>query len=278
MEAFIKKLDEELRVRSEAYAKEKSPLRRMALCKQAVIRTIHELKRYVIDHPPTNGADIMRYNKEWYPQLLSGVLYYQKCYEAELFSLSCDEKEKADFCQHELTEIRYFLRRHPQLIEHYYAGDHQQDHIYWSSQELAHVMPEQMESLASDDLARNTLIVAQLLANTAYKDYIQALIRGPQPAADPLPPATDAITWAGSKAELVQLVIALYLKGCIRVNGKAATLEDFKRLCPRLLSISLENLSVIDNKNRLSKNPTLFLEELVKAYKKREDDLLDSHP
>lgn len=153
MEEFIRKLDEELRVRSEVYTEEKNPLRRMALSKQAVIQAIHELKQYVIDHPPTDSADIMRYNKEWYPQLLSGALYYQQCYEAERFSLSWDEKEKADFCQHELTEIRYFLRRHTQLIEHYYAGDHQQDHIYWSSQELAHVMPEQIGSLASDDLA-----------------------------------------------------------------------------------------------------------------------------
>lgn len=277
MEAFIKKLNEELKAQSEAYAEEKNSLRRMALSKKAAIRAIHELRQYIIDHPPTAASDIIRYNKEWYPRLLSGVLYYQKCYEAECFNLSCDENEQADFYRHELSEIRYFFRRHPQLIEQYQAGDHQQDHIYWSSQKLAHVTPEQMEFLASDNLARNTVIVAQFLANTVYKDYIQALIRGPQQAMDTLT-ATDPITWAGSKAELVQLVIALYLKGSIRVaNGKAATLEDFKRLCPGYLGISLENLSIIDHKNRLSKNPALFLEELVKAYKKREDDLLDSH-
>jgi hypothetical protein len=254
METFYTTLSEKLAAELEAGANEIDPFARWSLSKLAALHALHELRNRFMAEPPGDPAVILQYHKKWYPEMLSRVIYFEKCLEFERFTFSCSEEEKKEYCRHQQAAIRHFYRRHQDLIAYYCSGSTGKDNIYWPAQ-------------------RGNL--ARFLACQSYDHFIHKA-GGPVQSADSGPPEHQ-LSWEGPAVDLVTLFIALYELQYFAVKGKKATLEDLKQFAAERLNISLDNLSVLDNKNRLGKNPTAFFHKLEAAYNKRTDRLLDKY-
>ena len=76
--------------------------------------------------------------------------------------------------------------------------------------------------------------------------------------------------WKGSKAEAVELIIALYSHGSISFDNARATLANLQEHFEKSFRLDLKDFNIIDYNNRARKRAdTPFLDKLAASYKGR---------
>jgi hypothetical protein len=273
MRAFIEKLTGNFERELAVHCQEKQPLRRLMLCKRAAENAIHELhdfaKTYFIEDP----EEIILYNKEWAPFFYAKLIYFNKCYDLECLCLSSGPEERKALMEHELAGVQHFFRRYSSFCHYYYSGNCDKDHFYWSREYSDNPMPDEIFLIGKPNVNEGRLLVAYLLANEQFRDFLQIELYRSDPTMVQVTAGTPA-KWKDSNTDLAELIVCLYEEQAIEVDGQPATFEYYKDLCEKQWGVSLDALSVIDNKMRSRKKSTTpFMEKLTRKFMERKERL-----
>ncbi len=185
--------------------------------------------------------------------------------------ITYSDEEKEELYKHKLKDVEAFFRRFSGFCQYYYRGDFSREH----SQALDFIGSfniEDIDHLPRYPINKMCLLAACLEANEQYRAYLQQQLLAPASLAgsEDIPQAK----WKRTKTDLAEIIIALYEDQAIEVDGKPATFEYFRDLCQQEWGVSLENISIMDNKMRTrKKSPTPYLENLTRKFLDRKDRL-----
>jgi hypothetical protein len=270
MEAYITKVKAELDERLTAYEKETHALRRFSLSKMAVKEAIEHLRAHMKeDDPKPESADF--YNRYWQPYFYGKLTYFTMCFDLESLKITYSEEEKEELYKHKLKDVEVFFRRFSGFCQYYYRGDFSQERSE-ALDFIGHFSLEDVDHLPRYPINKMCLLAACLEANEQFRAYLQQqlLVQASSPGSDDIPMAK----WKKTKTDLAEVIISLYEDQAIEVNGRPATFEYFQDLCQQEWGVSLENISIMDNKMRTrKKSPTPYLENLTRKFLDRKSRL-----
>lgn len=270
MEAYITKVKAELDERLAIFEQETHALRRFSLSKMAVKEAIEDLRVQIKDAEP-NPESVDFYNRYWQPYFYGKLIYFTMCFDLESLKLTYSDEEKEELYKHKLKDVEVFFRRFSGFCQYYYRGDFSEEHSE-ALDFIGHFTIEDVDHLPRYPISKMCLLAACLEANEQFRAYLQQqlLAQPSSPSNGGIPPAK----WKRTKTDLAEIVIALYEDQAIEVDGKPATFEYFRDLCQQEWGVSLENISIMDNKMRTrKKSPTPYLENLTRKFLDRKDRL-----
>jgi RteC protein len=270
MEAYITKIKTELDERLAIHEQETHALRRFSLSKTAVKEAIEDLRDH-IKQDDLNPENVDFYNRHWRPYFYGKLIYFTMCFDLESLKITYSDDEREELYRHKLKDVESFFRRFSSFCQFYYRGDFAREHSE-AIDFMGHFTIEDVDHLPRYPIDKMCLLAACLEANEQYRTYLQRqlLARATTPGNAYLPQAK----WKQTKTDLAEIIIALYEDQAIEDNGKPATFEYFRDLCQREWGVSLENISIMDNKMRTrKKSPTPYLDNLTRKFLERKDGL-----
>jgi hypothetical protein len=270
MEAYIRRMKAELGERLADYEQESHALRQFSLSKEAVKEAIDGLRAHVKETDPNpEGADF--YNRYWQPYFYGKLIYFTMCFDLESLKITYSDEEKEELYKHKLKDVEVFFRRFGGFCQYYYRGDFSREYSE-ALDFFGHFNIEDVDHLPRFPINKMCLLAACIEANEQFRAYLQQQLQAQTstPGNEDIPQAK----WKRTKTDLAEMVIALYEDQAVEVNGKPATFEYFRDLCQREWGVSLENISIMDNKMRIrKKSPTPYLENLTRKFLDRKDRL-----
>jgi hypothetical protein len=270
MEAYITRIKAGLDERLATHEQEAHALRRFSLSKSAVKEAIEDLRAHIKEADPNSpSADF--YNRYWQPYFYGKLIYFTMCFDLESLKITYSDEEKEELYRHKLKDVEVFFRRFGGFCQYYYRGDFNQERSE-ALDFIGHFSLEDIDHLPRYPINKMCLLAACLEANEQFRAYLQQqlLTQTSSPEGGDIPRAK----WKRTKTDLAEIIISLYEDQAIEADGKPATFEYFRDLCQREWGVSLENISIMDNKMRIrKKSPTPYLETLTRKFLERKDRL-----
>jgi hypothetical protein len=269
MKEYIEKLKVKLEQQLALHQEEKQPLRRLRLCKEATQEVIAELVHFTSNSGPANPEEVILYNKQLAPYFYAKLHYFNKCFDLEFICLPLGEEDRKRLYEHELKGIGYFFHRFSGFCQDYYSGNCDNDPaIYWSNGCFDASSSEEPALVVGSEVVDGRKLVALILANEQYRDYLLDKLRSDRDSpADASPTTTlPSAKWVKTKTDLAEVIYSLFIDKAVEVNGKPATLVYYQKAFEYLFGISFADLSVTGNKIRNRKRGALlYMEGLTKG-------------
>jgi hypothetical protein len=270
MEAYITKTKAELDERLAIYEQETHALRRFSLSKRTIKEAIEDLRAHIKEADPNpESADF--YNRYWQPYFYGKLIYSTMCFDLESLKLTYSDEEKEELYRHKLKDVEAFFRRFSGFCQYYYRGDFKRESGE-ALDRIGYYTTEDVDHLPRYPINKMCLLAACLEANEQFRAYLQRQLL-PQESSSGnggIPRAK----WKKTKTDLAEVIISLYEDQAVEVEGKPATFEYFRDLCQREWGVSLENISIMDNKMRTrKKSPTPYLDDLTRKFLERKERL-----
>ncbi len=223
-------------------------------------------------HHENDETSQINYNKVWLPPFIAKMTFFASRHELEIRRAASTSGQFRAYCEEELVTVRDFFVTNSDFCYYYHSNQTYRDHIIFTGNDKDEYSPVVYNDVIPFRVNGGCLKVASLLANEQYAAHLQQQLL-PQvfsPGDEGIPRAK----WKRTKTDLAEIIIALYEDQAIEANGKAATFEYFQDLCQREWGVSLENISIMDNKMRIrKKSPTPYLENLTRKFLDRKDRL-----
>jgi hypothetical protein len=254
--------------------RESDLLKRAALNLKAAENTAYCVFRYFEEEFPLAGDETnqINYSKVWLPPFIAKMTFFASCHQLEIHRAASTTSQFIAYCERELAMVRDFFIENGDFCYYYHSNQTYRDRIIFTGSGKDQYAPVVYNAVIPFRINSGCLKVAELLANAEYRTYLQKQLL-PQAAT----PGNEAIPrgkWKRTKTDLAELVISLYEDQAVEVSGKSATFEYFRDLCQREWGVSLENISIMDNKMRIrKKSPTPYLENLARKFLERKDRL-----
>lgn len=267
MKKIIEEIEGRLQADLAACGGEVNALKCLELSKRITRKAIIALENLLETSGPLNNDDLVQYNKVWAPPFYGKLILFEKCSHVEGLKLSYAAEERANLFAHEMITINHFFRRNGNFCEYYYSGATDRDAAYFEKMDGIYLPVENIPPGLSGKQNKGCILVAHILAYEGYRKYLTG-----QDQEGDLMAVYKNLEWKGSKADLVELIIALL--EFIHLDGKPISRIDLERFFETHFNISLKDSSTIDHKNRNRKrDPAAFLSKLKEVYLRRVEHL-----
>ena len=248
---------------------------RSARLLEATARAMEELKTYVKEHPFAGQVEEIFFFKHIKPLFYRQFLFYRELYFMDVNVPEGGGKVTRQFYKKKLKMIREYFDEHRAMYEYMRRGATFRDELYFLREPLTH--PGVEVGLPDIDRAFATIKdfeVAEILKTELLQEYLIGQLAGE----DKRPGTTgedSGIQWTATLNAFYQLMRALIRKGAI--NNGNITMSKFAEKCETFFHIDLKNMYRGMQENRIKKDRSAFLKDLVKAH---EDDLdeMDENP
>ena len=229
-----------------------------------VVSLLRELKTFVIDHKFKDQAEEIRFFKKSKPLLLSQYFFYE-----QLLSIKMHEPPRLSGGIHsyyvrQLDQLQEFDNKYSEFIGYCLSDENTMDDKYFVRGFIPakDFLTDQTFSTGFDEL------LSHVIANRQVKEFILAILET-QKTSDDF--EDRALTWTGSKADLIELIYGLEAAGAI--NKGATDIKEIARRFENLFNISLGNLyrQFLDIRLR-KKERTVFLNRMKDTLEARMDD------
>jgi hypothetical protein len=249
-------------------------IKRAALNLRAAEYTAYRIFQYFEEEFPhaNDQACQIKYNKVWLPPFIAKMMFYVSIHQLEICRAASIISQFLTYCEKELAKVRDFFMDNSDFCYYYYSNQTYRDHLLFTGKDKDQYLPVVYNEMIPFSANSGCLKVAGLLAHEQYRAYLQQQLmpQASSSANEDIPQAK----WKRTKTDLAELIISLYEDQAIEVDGKAATFEYFRNLCEQEWGVSLENISIMDNKMRTrKKSPTPYLENLTRKFLDRKDRL-----
>lgn len=216
------------------------------------IRTIiGELKGFVSKYKFESEDEEIKFFKEIKPVFLSQFYYYKKVFSLRLFDSFKDIKSRQANYYKMLQQLEKYARKNHEFYEYCMTNSTFLDRHYFLRNNQTHKLIDRDEKFSTGH--ENKL--ARILANELVKKNILKLLEN---SGD----ETPALTWTGSKTDLIELMYAL--QSVHAFNNGSADLKQIASSFERYFNIGLGNYSRVLQDIRLRKSgQTNFLDELT---------------
>lgn len=276
MLTLVKDLQASLQEKLEAVDVHSNATKGFKAKSQLVEEAITEMKKYLLAHPFPNKGTEIEYFKHWLPSFTKLHLYFLALSDLE-FSRQTHSPE--DFLKHlekEKERIASFFQAYRDLYYYHMSGETEEDDRLFVRDPVS----GRKDFLEKDgNFCHHSLVLGWLLA---YEEYTAVLEReiglhasfGRPNLAPPDKKTPPRLQWAGTKTELVELIIVFFEGECIHVNGRPATIEQLRRWAEQTFNIDLKDFAVLENAIRNRKGtPSIFLDKLRKILVSRRERL-----
>lgn len=233
-----------------------------------------ELKQFILSYTFQDKEEEIYFFKEEKPKFLSEFIYYAEVFYIEFNIPVGNDELQRHYQERNLERINIFFQRNRYLYNYYRTGKTYLDHIFFLRN--ADEIPLLPAYSCDNDTRFSTVYsfkLAKLLAFEQLQDYLNNKILrldmvSPLNTGDK---RSNAITWTGSKAELIELAYALQSSGSFNF-GKA----DVKRVITYLedcFDIKVGNFYRVFQGQRIrKKSRTIFLDSLKENLIQRMDE------
>lgn len=188
----------------------------------ATARHLRELKEFTRTYRFSDATEEIQFFKEAKPVLLSHYYYHKDLFALRQWeAFSAPEKSRSHY-QRLLRTMQAYTERHKLFHLYCLSGATYLDEFYFRRR------PHHEENIHADEQFSTDYDrkLARILANEMLRTNLRQLLRN-DPDADP---ATAALTWTGSKTDLIELIYALHYaepfnKGTASIKLLASTFE-----------------------------------------------------
>ena len=210
-----------------------------------------ELKEFVQQYKFRSEDEEIKFFKEIKPIFLCQFYYYKKVFSIRLFDSFKDPKCRQENYYKLLQHLEKFALKNQSFYEYCMTNSTFLDRHYFLRNNQTHKLIDLDEKFSTGH--ENKL--ARILANELIKKNILRLLEKPGHE-------TPALTWTGSKTDLIELLYALHSTNVF--NNGAAELKQIASSFERCFNIGLGNYSRVLQDIRLRKSgQTNFLDELT---------------
>lgn len=242
--------------------------RSIAICGEALQRLLEFVKA-------TGFADTATeivFFKTMKPQLESRLLYQRAVLDIELEKPAGSVSIVQHYYEQELEKIRGFYAANSFLVSYYRSGETLlDDKLFVQAERAGGLFGSGVTGGTNEVAALSDGFAAALLANEKLAGWLNAAIAAAseKPAIDR--ERTGNIKWTDSKAELVELVYALYRKGSFN-NGEIA-LRDVAIFLEKIFDVDIGNYYRAFQEIRIrKKGRTTYLDSLKNELIRYMDD------
>jgi hypothetical protein len=274
MTPVVEELMKGLEARIANNDREPDLLKRAALNLKAAENTAYSVFRYFEEEFP-HACDEMcqiSYNKVWLPLFIAKMTFFANCHRLEIHRAASSVGQFLAYCEKELAIVRDFFIDNSDFCYYCHSNQTYHDHLIFTGKDENQYPPVVYNEVIPFRINGGCLKVAELLANEQYRTFLQQQLQAQtsSPGNEGIPRAK----WKKTKTDLAEVIISLYEDQAVEVEGKPATFEYFRDLCQREWGVSLENISIMDNKMRTrKKSPTPYLDDLTRKFLERKERL-----
>jgi len=250
-------------------------IQRFAGCLKLVKDAIAELKEELRNYSFTGKEEEIIYFRDLAPKVYSQLFYYMKVYAVENYRRFISPERFRRVLQEEMTRIDEFYGRHGELVQRAPGGNSFWDDCLYTRQGYGDWWVEKEVMYIDEDFTIGSYWVAMNLANAELMRWLKA-----QLAELDRPVAEDArdkerkgkLLWTANGVDLVELVYALHLKGCLN-NGQATLKDTMEGLAAFLGADPGKYHITIQEIARRKISPTKFLKSLMEELQRKLDEM-----
>jgi len=250
-------------------------IQRFAGCLKLVKDAIAELKEELRNYSFTGKEEEIIYFRDLAPKVYSQLFYYMKVYAVENYRRFISPERFRSILQEEMTRIDEFYGRHGELVQRAPGGNSFWDDCLYTRQGYGDWWVEKEVMYIDEDFTIGSYWVAMNLANAELMRWLKA-----QLAELDRPVAEDArdkerkgkLLWTANGVDLVELVYALHLKGCLN-NGQATLKDTMEGLAAFLGADPGKYHITIQEIARRKISPTKFLKSLMEELQRKLDEM-----
>lgn len=240
-------------------------------------RVIERMRKRVFREDFENKKGEQDFFKRIKPQAVSRLIYYMKLFHIESKRPRSGIKTQKQYLAAQIDQLQHYFNEHAEFYHYYRRGADMLDHHYFRRhKENRPIHPDTMYfSMDRQFSTGYDSMVATILAHDMLITYLEKEIHTlsypPQSNGTPVHPEGVALSWTGSKTDVVELIYALY---CGKVfNHGQADIGDITRAFETFFGIRLPYVYKTYTEIKARKGQrTRFLEELIFRLSKKMDD------
>lgn len=223
---------------------------------------LSDLKQFVLKYEFCNPDEEIEFFKTIKPWFVSQLLFYERVFKINLFESYHAKDAKLKYFQKQLVKLEEFMTCNQEFYHYILSKADHMDQKYFSRSNGGKV------SIIVDDRFSTTydIKLSKIQCNERIKNYLITAIR--QIESPSSLPADSALTWTGSKTDLIELIYALQGAGVF--NKESADVKQIASHFETVFNVSLGNYYRVFQDIRLRKNSQVkFLDSLKNALVKR---------
>jgi hypothetical protein len=227
---------------------------------------ITELKQFAGTYSFPDESEEIMFFKEIKPVFLSQFFYYKKVFSIQLFDSFKDRKARQANYYRMLRHLEWFVQKNLDFYEYCMTNTTYLDKHYFIRSKQIHKSIDRDEKFSTGYDTK----LARILANELLKQHILDLVKKSQQ--DPSDTKAPAVTWTGSKTDLIELIYALHRTDVF--NNGTANIKVIASAFEDSFNISLGDYYRTFQDMRIRKRSQApFLDQLRERFLQRVNDM-----
>lgn len=194
---------------------------------------VHELKRFVIKYKFSSINEEIEFFKSTKPEFAGLLRYYRKLFQVQLFETYNSTEARLKYYRYQLKRLQSFMDKYSEYYHYILSSSGHMDEKYFTTGSA------QPSTAAIDDRFSTPyeIRLSKLFCNERLMDYLKSAIEKIEKPTSP--PSPSALTWTGSKTDLIELIYALQAAGVF--NKKDADVKEIATHFENVFNVSLGN-------------------------------------
>ena len=249
---------------------ETSSLERIEIIISTIVKSLSDLKKYVIENEFRSIQEEIYFFKYQKPAIIAKLIYFNAIYKIEAKKPYGGQQVLEDYLVKELSELKRFYDRNNEFCKYYRTNSTYLDHKYFVREQ--HDIKLSLDTFSFEADSRfstsHDFKVAKIIANDRLEIYLENQLNNTN---QKLSFENCSLKWTASKAAATELIYGLYLSGVF--NNGQADIVVIVRHFEHLFGIDLGDFyhTFTELKSRKI-NRTKFSDEMREALIKRMDE------
>lgn len=236
---------------------------------------VNRLRTYIVQYSFRDHQEEIRFFKEVKPRFLSKLIYFQRICFVETHSPGAVPAIQQEVLEQEQRRIRDFFRQNMDFYHYFKCGAIHRDEEFFTRKTARKYLAEELYLMDPEFSTLYSLKLARILAYGPLSVYLEnALQRVGQQSGPFLTRSVPGLTWTAPKANLIELIYALYSTGVF--NHGRADLKKIAQFLEATFQVQLGNYYRVFQDIRIrKKSRTSFLDQMRELLLRRMDETDD---
>jgi hypothetical protein len=236
---------------------------------------LHRLRSFILQYSFRDQGEEIRFFKEIKPQFLAKLIYFQRVCYVETHSPRAVPGIRRELLEQEQRKIRDFFRQNMDFYHYFTCGAVHRDEEFFTRKTPRKYLGEELYFMDPEFSTLYSVKLARILAYGPLSVYLEnALQRVGQPTGQFLTRSVPGLTWTAPKANLIELLYALYSTGVF--NHGRADLKKIAQFLEAAFQVQLGNYYRVFQDIRIrKKSRTSFLDQMRELLIRRMDETDD---
>lgn len=232
---------------------------------EIIFKTMSLVKKVITNSDFKSEGDEIFFFKETKPVLLSKLIYYNNIFRIEVGAPLNVDKEYKSYFKREIAKINQYFDDNKEFYKYYRQKCTYLDHIYFTRGINEFKTVNQYDPfLVEVDTNFTTFFdykVATIIANESLLVYLLYKIKRQSSEDENNSKAVKRLMWTHNKTALIELIYALYYKGCF--NNGNADIKEITNQFEEVFNVNLGDAYRTWHAIKTRKTEaTIFLDEL----------------